>query len=438
MMDSLADIETLALRCRSERAREYIGEAILCYRAGAYRSAIVNTWIAVVFDLVDKVRELALAADPAARAINAQYETYIAQINAGSDQGVKNALEFERLIVSTCKDKLQFFDHQQLRDLERLREDRHQCAHPSFQKVGEPYRPAAEQARLHLRMAIEHVLSRPPVQGRSAILELETIIASEYFPKDRLQASTVLRGTALTNANEALIRGFIDSMVFGYTEPTSRIFGKAQVGFALAALLDLHRAPTENRLSLQLSKIVRDIDDPGLPSVAQLVVDTEEGIFLISQAARIRLIEFVRSGPFAQVGRVFAGLSRHPEIEPIADARILASDGDELADVIGSGARLDVVKQRALTLLSEATNFNAVNGVFRRLIMPIFPLLSREDVERVVRMPTETHADLIGATGYSPFIQHVRGSGLIPQLELDALLRGNSAAYLAPEPAVND
>lgn len=56
MSDSLIDIEALTLRCRADRAREYVQEAIMCYRAGAYRSAIVNSWIAVVFDLIEKVR----------------------------------------------------------------------------------------------------------------------------------------------------------------------------------------------------------------------------------------------------------------------------------------------------------------------------------------------------------------------------------------------
>lgn len=407
----------------------------MCYRAGAYRSAIVNTWIAVVFDLIDKVRELALAGDLEAATIHNRYEAYVAQINTGNDQGVKNALEFERVIVNTCKEKLQFFDHQQLRDLERLREDRHQCAHPSFQKVGEPYRPAAEQARLHLRMAIEHVLSQPPVQGRSAILELETIVASEYFPKDRFQAAAALRGTALANPSDALVRGFIDAMIFGYTEPASRVYGKAQVATAIAALLDLHRARAEGRVANQLSKVARDIDDARLPTVAHLIASTDEGVFLINEAARIRLIELVKSGPFNEVSKVLAGLSRHPEIAPFAEARIHTLNGDELAEAIASGARLNIVKQRALTLLSESTNFNSVNSVFKRLIIPVFNLLSREDVERIIRMPTDTNADLIGATGYGAFIQQVRSSELFPVTELEAMLRANGAAYLAPEPS---
>lgn len=176
MIESLADIEALAVRCRSEQSRGYISEAMQCYRAGAYRASIVSTWIAVVFDLIDKVRELAVSGDSTARAIEARYETYIKQIEQGNSAGIKSALEFEREILETCRDQLQFFDPQQFIDLTRLREDRHRCAHPSFQRVGMPYQPSAEQARVHVRNAIVHVLSQPPVQGKAALAELRALV----------------------------------------------------------------------------------------------------------------------------------------------------------------------------------------------------------------------------------------------------------------------
>jgi hypothetical protein len=436
MSDSLADIETLALRCRAERAREYIGEAVLCYRAGAYRSAIVNTWIAVVFDLVDKIRELALAGDATAQTINAQYETYIAQINSGNDQGVKNALDFERNILTTCKDRLQFFNHQQLRDLERLREDRHQCAHPSFQKPGEPYRPSAEHARLHLRIAIEHVLSQPPVQGRSAIAELVTIVASEYFPQERFKATTVLQGTALAGASEALVRGFVDTLVFGFADPQSPLHHKAQVGCALAALLDIHRGQAEPRISRQLSKLVRDIGDDDIPAVAVLIANTPEALSLIDEPARIRIAEFVRTGPEAEVVKTLASLARHADFLPLVNARMLALDSERLAEAIATYGIRGEAKERALALLSEAGNWIRVNSLFTRLVMPLFELLTRTDVERIIRMSTETEADLPGSSGYNTFIDQVRRSGLIPEPELNAVLRTNRAGYLAPDPQV--
>lgn len=117
MTDSLADLDTLVLKCRAERSRDYVSESIRCYKAGAYRSTIVNVWIAIVFDLVDKIRDLALAGDAKAQRINSRYETYIDQINAGNDQGVKNALEFERTIISTCGTELGVLPEQELDQL---------------------------------------------------------------------------------------------------------------------------------------------------------------------------------------------------------------------------------------------------------------------------------------------------------------------------------
>lgn len=430
MTNTLADLDTLALKCRAERSREYIAEAILCYRAGAYRSTIVNTWIAVVFDLVDKIRDLAIANDQNALRINTQYENYVSQINAGSDQGIKSALNFERTILSTCRDQLQFFDHQQMKDLERLREDRHQCAHPSFQRAGVPHRPSAELARLHLRNAIEHVLSQPPLQGRSAITEIMTIVASEYFPKDRHQAATTLRHTPLANPSDALVHGLIDALVFGYSQPDSPVHGKVQVGVALSALLDTQRNAAETRIVQKMGALIRQIEDEGLPSVARLVVATPEIVNLIDEAARLRLAEFVRVGVVTDVLPVMAGLARNAEISTVARDRAFTFDFERLSSAVQEYGIGELAKERALDFLSESRSWNRTNEVFERLIVPLFESLERADIERIIRMPTETHADLPGATMYGQFIEQVSRTGVIPDVELDQMLRENRAEAL--------
>ncbi|MCS4311709.1 hypothetical protein M2397_002004 [Pseudomonas sp. BIGb0381] len=433
MTDSLADIDALALKCRAERSRDYIAESIQCYRAGAYRSSIVHTWIAVVFDLVDKIRELALANDPIAVRINTKYETYITQINQGNDQGVKNALEFERTILSICRSQLDFFNHQQITDLERLREDRHQCAHPSFQRAGVPHRPSAELARLHLRNAVEHVLSQPPIQGRPAIAEIITTIASEYFPKDRYQAATALRQTPLANPSEALVRGLVDELVFKYAEADSPLYGKIQVGAALSSLLDTHRNIAETRIAQKLSTLVRRIDDNGLPAVARLIAAIPEAVALIDEAARLRLSEFVRVGPDLDVLPAMAGLGRHPLITEIVRARILRFGTGLLVTAIQEHELAELAKERVFVIISESSNWHETNDVFDRLVSPLFSHLTRDDIERVIRMPTETTADLIGSNRFEQFIDQVSRTGIIPEAELDTLLGNNRMEYLVRE-----
>lgn len=41
------------MKCRAQKAKDYIKEAVACYKAGAFRSSIVSTWIAVSFDIIE-------------------------------------------------------------------------------------------------------------------------------------------------------------------------------------------------------------------------------------------------------------------------------------------------------------------------------------------------------------------------------------------------
>jgi hypothetical protein len=61
------DLEELLGQVRDAGAKEQVREAINCYNSGAYRSAIVSTWVAVVFDFVAKLRELDMTGNQAAR-----------------------------------------------------------------------------------------------------------------------------------------------------------------------------------------------------------------------------------------------------------------------------------------------------------------------------------------------------------------------------------
>jgi hypothetical protein len=74
----LFDLDELILLCRDEKARAYINEAASCYRAGAFRASIVVTWVSVCYDIIDKLREIALSGDKeASNAINAIEEARI-------------------------------------------------------------------------------------------------------------------------------------------------------------------------------------------------------------------------------------------------------------------------------------------------------------------------------------------------------------------------
>ncbi len=114
----LTDLDELVLKCRDERARKYIDEAVRCYRGGAYRAAVVSTWIAVCFDTMDKLRELAAMGDKQAAS----------EIKKLDDANIANNIavssKFEESIPELAIG-LGFVNHIEKIDLERLRQDRH-------------------------------------------------------------------------------------------------------------------------------------------------------------------------------------------------------------------------------------------------------------------------------------------------------------------------
>ncbi|NOJ99880.1 hypothetical protein HMI51_44315, partial [Corallococcus coralloides] len=115
------------------------------YRAGAFRAAIVSTWIAVCFDIMQKFHELAIAGDAAA----GKEAEALERIRANGD--VTAAMRFEKDLLNKAKSPFELVNNLEYIDLTRLYDDRNRCAHPSFVADGEAYSPPGELARLHIR-----------------------------------------------------------------------------------------------------------------------------------------------------------------------------------------------------------------------------------------------------------------------------------------------
>jgi hypothetical protein len=157
----LADLDELVLRCRDERARSYIAEAVGCYRASAYRSAIVATWIAVCYDIIDKLRELSLAGDKAAEEVLEMLDA------ARRANDLPRTLKLERELIDLARDRFELISHLEHVDLERLREDRNRCAHPSLISDEVKFSASAELARTHIRERLHTCYNRHRRKGSS-------------------------------------------------------------------------------------------------------------------------------------------------------------------------------------------------------------------------------------------------------------------------------
>ncbi|MFF8882598.1 hypothetical protein [Streptomyces flaveolus] len=136
-----------------------------CYVSGSARGAIVLTWTAVCADLIARTQILHEEGESHAKDLVADVER--AQGSAESE-AIPNMLAPERTRLDTAE-KLELINFTQREQLERIRDDRHLCAHPSIRPLGELYEPTMEYACAHLAAALGAVLIYPPSQGRKIV-----------------------------------------------------------------------------------------------------------------------------------------------------------------------------------------------------------------------------------------------------------------------------
>lgn len=264
--NSLADLDELVVACESPLSAEYLDEAVACYRAGAYRAAIVATWVAVAYDYLDKLRELELSGDGLAAAEIAKWDA------AHASTEIAALLDLEREMLDTARNRFELLSEIEHDDLGRLQKDRHRCAHPSHDHAGEPYQPTAEQARAHIRNAVEHLLSRPPVQGRAALKQLQRDVDRASFPTDVDDAVRRLETGPLAHARIVLVRNA--AIVFMKGALVGDDATPAQRERRLTALAAMHRMDTgevEQAVFQRVNDVIAQLPDENWGRVFALV-----------------------------------------------------------------------------------------------------------------------------------------------------------------------
>jgi hypothetical protein len=300
MIFRIADFDELVLKCRTEAAKDHITEAIACYYAGAYRACIVTTWIAVVFDIIKKLYELNVSGNNSAKKEIEQIEKIHAKIKTGNGEGKIESQRYESSILKMVKANFEFFNEQEYLDLVRLQEDRHRCAHPAFKTIEELYNPPAELARLHLRNAIEYVLSQPPVQGKSALNQLIYCVKSQYFPKDIEHAKEELRSNGLLRPKYSLIKSFVKTLILDLYEKEIEPKVAKQVITAIKACFELDRTLEKEIINLLNQKISTTYDF-NISWGIYLIFELSEIFETLNPITKRKICTFIQEAPIKDV-----------------------------------------------------------------------------------------------------------------------------------------
>lgn len=440
-IEQLSNLDELVLRCRTEQSKEYIKEAVGCYRVGAFRACIVNTWIALVFDLIDKIRILHFSGNAKATLLFEKFKTYQEQIEKGSDQGLIGSSNFERNILKTVSQELGFFSSQELEDLDRLRKDRHRCAHPSQQSLDLPYKPSAELARLHLRNTIVSVLAQQPVQGKAALDELLGLITSKTFPKSlngQINAQKQLEASAIYNGSDSLINNFIDMVLYGYIDENSPLYRNIRARLALVALSNIHYEKTISRVAEQSNKIIKKLPDTEFIYGILHVIVVRDVWGILDQGFKERIKQYFRTKDvYVEFPQFLKRAYFIADLALIIDEYIEGlNDKNILTKIVSKGFKSRTLVEKTKQIYLDSNNLKDTIKIIQVLLSPIVESFNKNDIENIIQSTDKELLGLAESGEFIDFLSTIVDEDILAQDELEKLLSDNDLSTVFNAPSI--
>ncbi|WP_210412655.1 hypothetical protein [Luteimonas granuli] len=382
------------------------------YRAGAFRSAIVATWIAVCFDFIEKLQELALAGDKEAEGQVSELE----KIRSSGD--VARALRFERDLLVSARDKFELISPLEYLDLSRLQEDRNRCAHPSLVAEGEAYNPSAELARLHIRSAVVSVLQHAPAQGKYALDRLLKEVESDYFPTKFQDALDFLSTGPLRRPRESLVRNLVVVLAKTFLLVTKDFKYKRRISAALKATAHLHPSLFNATLEEKLSPLVRQVADSELYSTFSFFQQVPDVWQFLAVDVRQKLSNYVLDMPSSHFDYVDAALSFAP-LREAAQRRIKRATRKELAEIIFFDLPSEV-GDRFVDIYLDSQSFDQANSWAKHMITHSGDF-SADHVRRILQ-DASANGEVLGSFELGPLISALRKRKILSTHEFETLL----------------
>lgn len=381
MIMHLSNLDELIQKIRNVHPRNYIIEAVASYRAGAYRTALITTWIAVCVDIIEKVKELNASGDGAAKNIDDR-------LHKISPSDPSAMLAFEKDILEIACDQLELITVIEKTHLERLKEDRNICAHPTFSADGSQFSPLAELALSYIVQASNYLLIHPPVRGKVVLERLFDLINEASFPEDEEKAFIVLssennlgrvRGSSVRNLTIILLKRLF--------RDDSRIHPNTlyKIASALGAISRLYPEVHKEVIDSKLSQMLSDAADKQLKRVFPYLIRRKEEWSKIEQAVKIRIEGLIPSMSVDEL--ISYRLSEYAEtnqhINTAFQRRIDELDVGEKGKIISSVSS-PVLKRHAIELFKNSSSFDTAEYRARNFILPLGKYFTSEEIRSIL------------------------------------------------------
>lgn len=389
---ALKDLDVEMVRIRDHRSRTYYNEALRAYRSGAYRAAISAAWVALVFDILLKYRELSAAGDAEATTFIDGWDRAIAA------NDVAKLLEHERNLLEHAKTKMGLMNLQEHRLLHRLYEDRHLCAHPAFAVEDKLFEPTDELVRTHIVSIVDIVLSQRPVQGRKIFEAFSTDVQSPGFPSDEGKAIQFVEDKYLSGMRSEVIRNFgiILAKSLIKNVPTEWDNHRIRIVDSLNALR-LRRSESWREVLAAVAKLINDDDPEFRPRALAMLADFPEVLPRVEEGPLAALQEVAASdAQLADYPEAFAAVELDP-FERVLLTRFADLSRTEVAEVLNVVAA-EKFWPNALEWFGRSGGYRDAEANFDIYIRPFTEGMTEQMLDQVLEAIRE-NGQIWDATG---------------------------------------
>ena len=377
-------VEDLIAMVRDPRSRAHFTEAVRAYNAGAYRSAIISTWVTVAFDLIGKIRQLGDDGEAAAVQHITGLDTAIANSDRKALQRIENSL------LEDARDKFELIDTRDYETLMRLYVDRNVCAHPAFVAPEVAFEASPELVRAHLATAVDAVLRHGATAGRKALDRFIEEVQGLTWPGSHDALVAYVRDRFLDRGRQGLQTNLAKLVVKGALGIGEPIGEPAR--HRLAATAHAIDEINPDLLSKALVGVVRPAEEgaKGLaPHQLMYLVgslgDLSSAWEAFPPSSVPRITTLIKAADYAALTRtgVLSAVVKQGDISAAIKERLAELSPEELYDVVVFRPTPHHV-EHALAALAKAFSFRDAESMWQRLVLPVAPYLEAQHLNQVL------------------------------------------------------
>ena len=377
----LSNLDELVQRVRNNHPKNYLNEAIVSYRAGAYRASIIATWIAVCVDIIEKVKELSATGDVTAKAIELR-------LNKIKPSDPSSMLAFENEVLDIACNQLELISVIEQMHLERLKQDRNICAHPTFSIDGNQFNPLAETALSYIVQSANYLLIQRPVKGKVVVERLYELIHEESFPEDDEKAYVVLSSdNNLGRVKDSSVRNLTIILLKRIFRDEEKIplNNSKKLLSSLNSISRLYSDIYNEVLSDKLSPMLSGASDKLLKRAYPFLERRHEAWSVIEEDIKVRMEGLLSSMSVEEVinYRVVELSENHPKIQT-AFISIFKTFKVPQKTKLMSALTSSIFKEEAIDLFCHSMSYDTAEYRGNNLIAPLSALFTIEEVKQIL------------------------------------------------------